>query len=190
MKIQTLFLVGAIALAIVTGCSKKEEPAPPTPKAAEPAKQPEMPPSHAQAPSAQPSSPTTPPQEGQTPPSMPAPTKREVVVPEDVKKTWKAVVLQVTDKSANTSQDVTIDIGKSAKVGDLEITVEAFLPAFTMTADSFTSTSNETTNPAARLTVRENGKEVFSGFLFSMHPDVHPFQHEKYAILLKDFIKK
>jgi len=181
MTLRDIFALGAVAILTVSGCSKKEEPPPAAPKAAAPAKQPEMPPSHPPAtgaPQAQPA------------PSAPTPAKREIMVPEEVKNTWKAVVLQVTDKSTNTSQDLTVDVGQTSKVGGLDITVDTFLPAFTMTGDALTSSSNETTNPAAKVTVKENGQEIFSAFLFSMHPDVHPFQHEKYSIILKDFVKK
>ena len=181
MNLRDVFALGVVALLAISGCSKKEEPPPAAPKAAAPAKQPEMPPSHP---------PTTGAPQGQQTPPAPAPVKREIVVPDEVKNTWKAVVLQVTDKSTSTSQDVTVDVGQTSKMGGLDITVDTFLPAFTMTGNALTSSSNETTNPAAKVTVKENGQEIFSAFLFSMHPDVHPFQHEKYSIILKDFVKK
>lgn len=169
----------AAALLIVGGCAKKEEPAPEAaPKAAAPAGQVEasaahdtkaMPPGHEMG--------------GKTPP------QRQIVVPDEVKKGWKAVVVEVTDREKNTTEDVTIGIGQTAKVGDLEITVEAFLPSFSMGGGVITSKSNQTENPAARLVVKDKGVEVFAGWLFSMYPEAHPFQHERYALLLKDFVK-
>ncbi|WP_029733703.1 DUF2155 domain-containing protein [Deferrisoma camini] len=163
-------LAGALALG---ACSKSEEPAP---KAEAPAQKVEPSASH----EAQP---------GGTGSMGAAPVKRQVVVPDDVKAAWKAVVLTVTDKKENKSEDVTIGIGQTATVGGLEITVETFLPAFTMGGGVITSKSNDTENPAARLVIKENGQEVFSGWLFSMYPEAHAFEHERYAILLKDFVK-
>jgi len=161
------WLIGlTLAVAVgAAGCSK-EEPQPQAAKEPVPAAQPQMPASH--------------------PPAGP----REVVVPEDVQKTWKAVVLAVSELDGDKSQDVTIEIGKTATVGDLEITVESFLPAFSMGGGSITSSSADTLNPAARLMVKEKGNEVFAGWLFSMYPDAHPFTHEKYNVVLKDFVKK
>jgi hypothetical protein len=183
MALRDVCALGVVAILALSGCSKKEEPPPAALKAAAPAQQPEMPPSH-------PPPTGTPAPQAHQPPAMPAHAKREIVVPEEVKNTWKAVVLEVTDKATHTSQDVTVDVGQSVKVDGLDITVDAFLPAFTMSATELTSSSNQTTNPAAKVTVKENGKEIFSSFLFSMHPDVHPFEHEKYSMILKDFIKK
>ena len=167
----------ALAAALALGaCSKKEEPTAEAPQT-QPSVQPEMPASH-------------PPVEGQQGQSgmmeqMAGP--REIVVPDDVQATWKSVVLSVSDGVE--SQDLTVDIGQTATVGDLEITVESFLPSFTMAGGAITSKSNETENPAARLVVKEGGQEIFSGWLFSMYPDAHPFQHEKYGVLLKDFVE-
>jgi hypothetical protein len=121
---------------------------------------------------------------------MNVPSPKDIVVPEDVRETWQAVILEVGDKGENTSEDLTVDIGNSATVGSLEITVDAFLPAFTMGGGVFTSSSNNTENPAARIVVKQEGQEIFAGFIFSMHPGVHPFEHEKYSILLKDFVRK
>ena len=168
-------LAAALALG---GCSKSEEPKPEAAQAPAPAAQPEMPPSH-------------PPMGGQEGGmGAPASGPREVVVPDDVMATWKAVVLSVTDKQTNEAHDVTVDIGSTVADGELELTVEKFLPAFSMGGGTITSSSAETLNPAARLVVRDKGAEVFSGWLFSMYPDAHPFQHDKYNVILKDFVKK
>jgi hypothetical protein len=178
MKIHWLPLVALAAALALGGCSKSEEPKPEAAKAAAPAAQPEMPASHPPVAGAESGS------------GMAASQPRQVVVPDDVKATWKAVVLSVTDKQTNESHDVTVDIGGTAKDGDLEITVEDFLPAFSMGGGTITSSANETLNPAARLVVKDKGAEIFTGWLFSLYPDAHPFQHDKYSVILKDFVKK
>jgi hypothetical protein len=173
------WLVVALVIAgVAAGCSKKEEPAAPAPAIAPPASgEPQMPASH-------------PPLEGQAGQMAPAPAgPREVQVPAEVQSAWKSVVLQVTNRSTETSQDVAIEIGQSAVVEGLEITVENFVPHFSMGGGTITSASNDTVNPAAQLTVKEGGTEVFSGWLFSLYPDAHPFEHETYGVVLKDFKK-
>lgn len=186
MKREILVSVGIAAALGLTACQKKQEPPPAPPKAEMPA---------APAPGAMP-----PPGMGGMPGGMPgaapggmpaAPAApRAVVVPEEVSKSWKAVVLQVTDKKTNKTQDVKVDIGQTAKVGDLEVTVESFLPSFTMGGGNITSKNNNTENPAAKVIVKEKGAEIFAGWLFSLYPQAHPMQHEKYSLALKDFVKK
>jgi hypothetical protein len=182
MRLRPLGALAVAAGLVMGGCSKTEEPAPApeAPRAAAPAQQPEMPPSH----------PPVGEQQGQPGPMPGVPTKKEVVLSDEVRDAWKAVVLEVSDKAENTAQDVSVDIGQTVTVGGLEITVDSFLPAFSMSSGEFTSMSNETLNPAARIIVSENGEQIFDSFIFSMHPTVHPFAHEKYGILLKDFVKK
>ena len=171
-------VLGAAALIAVAGCSKPKEEVAEKPQA--PAPKVEASASHE---SAQPASTGSMGMGGQKP------VQRQIVVPDDVKNTWKAVVLELTDRQENKSQEITVDIGETVTVGDLEITVQSFLPAFTMGGGVITSKSNETENPAARLVVKDKGTEVFSGWLFSLYPEAHPFQHERYALLLKDFVK-
>ncbi len=163
------------ALLALGGCSKKEEPKAQAPAAA----QPQMPPSHP---------PTTGGAAGQAS-TDPMPMQRQVVVPDEVKSTWKAVVLEIQDKTAGTTTDVTVDVGQTVTQGDLEITVETFLPSFSMGGGTITSKSNDTENPAARLVVKDKGVEIFQGWLFSLYPEAHPFQHDRYGMVLKDFVK-
>jgi hypothetical protein len=185
MRRQGLVVIGLAAAMALGACQKKEGEVPqaPAPMGTQsgPGQTSGMPP-HGPMGGGMPG---MPPGEGGMPP-----TPRQVVVPEDVKKTWQSVTLQVTDKQANKSEDVKVDIGNTVKVGDIEVTVESFLPSFTMTGGDITSKSNQTENPAARIVVKESGNQVFAGWLFSMHPDAHPMEHDKYKIVLKNFTKK
>ncbi len=171
-------VLGAAALIGVAGCSKPKEEAAEKPQASAP---------HMEASASHESGQQA--SAGHTGMGSQKPVQREIVVPDDVKKTWKAVVLELTDRKENKSQEITVNIGETVTVGDLEITVQSFLPAFTMGGGVITSKSNETENPAARLVIKDKGVEVFSGWLFSLYPEAHPFQHERYALLLKDFVK-
>jgi hypothetical protein len=40
------------------------------------------------------------------------------------------------------------------------------------------------------LKVLEEDKELFKGWLYSKFPAIHPFEHPKYAVMLKNGIKK
>ena len=115
-----------------------------------------------------------------------------VTVPDSVKGKWKAVVLVVEDKTARKMKEYTVNINSDLKLpdSDLKISVGEFLPDFKMDGLTLTSMSNEPNNPAVRIKVLENDKEIFKGTLFLKFPTIHPFEHPKYSILLKNGVKK
>jgi hypothetical protein len=120
------------------------------------------------------------------PHSMGAKKNLPVVIPALVKGKWKAVKITVTEKSGNKSTEYTVPIGSEFVIPNagLVLTVEAFLPAFSMTGTSITSVSNDPKNPAAQAKITEGGKEVFKGWLFANFPSVHAFEHPKYSVTL------
>ncbi len=113
-----------------------------------------------------------------------------VVVPESVKGKWKAVKIAVVDKASNKESVYTIAIGAQFALPDsnIAIKVENFLPHFMMDGTTLTSQSNEPKNPAAQIRITEGGKEVFKGWLFSLYPTTHAFNHPKYGFTLVDFV--
>jgi hypothetical protein len=153
-----LALVLVFSAAMVCGCEKKEAQQP-APPVSEPA------------------------------PSQPRKTTR-IVVPDSVKGNWKAVKISVTDKENNTEKVYTIDLGSEFAVPDTDISLKVltFLPAFIMDGTTMTSASNETRNPAAQVVISEKGTQVFKGWLFSLYPGTHAFQHPKYSFTLVDFV--
>jgi len=169
-KLLAVVLIGSLALSFA-GCKKKEE-------------KPALPAGH-------------PPMEGGMPPSgagMPDMPKvdRAVVVPKEVKATWSAVKLHVEDKTGKGSKDYTVAVGSSLAIPNTKIKVKvlAFLPDFRMGDKDITSASNKPNNPAAQIVVQEPGKEDWKGFIYSMHPGVHPYQHEKISITLMSGVSK
>ncbi len=119
-------------------------------------------------------------------------TKKEavVVVPGSVKGKWRAVKIAVTNKETNKETVYTVAIGSEVSIPNagLSIRVENFLPHFVMEGTTLTSQSNEPKNPAAQIRIIEGGKEIFKGWLFSLYPTTHAFQHPKYGFTLADFI--
>ena len=58
------------------------------------------------------------------------------------------------------------------------------------------TSSSEPTNPAVGIRVYEGDKQIFPapgkqwGWLFSKMPGIHPFEHPKFSITLKDGVRK
>jgi hypothetical protein len=113
-------------------------------------------------------------------------TARVVVVPAEGQGKWKAVQVAVLDKEANQEKIYTVDIGSSFTVenSDLSLEVKNFLPAFTMDGATISSASSELKNPAAQIVIRGGGEEIFKGWLFSLYPETHAFQHPRYSFTL------
>ncbi len=166
---RSVIVIFALALLVPFAACKKKETTPPAPQTMP---QQEMPPGH----------PGVGPGQAIVPP-----TETNVTVP-DIVKGWKSVVLDVQDKTTGKSQDVNVKLGGSYKIPGSDITVEPsqFLPDFKMEGSNITSVSNEPNNPAVKVKVTEGGKEIFNSWLYAKFPQIHPFQHEKYAITLKE----
>jgi len=188
-------------------CKKKEEqpPVPQTPGAVMPGQMP---------PGQMPAGPITqgPMPSGQMPPGAMPPggpqqmakpgmmpmAKTQVVIPDTVKGKWEAAKIVLEDKSSKTKQEYTVKLNGDFTVPNstLKIHVGDFLPDFKMDGLKLTSSSNQPNNPALSIRVYENGKQIFPaqgrqwGWLFSKVPSIHPFEHPKYGITLKEGMKR
>jgi hypothetical protein len=113
------------------------------------------------------------------------PTK--LVVPPEVTAAFSGVRIGWKDSRSGQGGVVDVPIAGSARIpgSDLEIRTDVFLPSFSMTSEQITSTGIGQENPAARIAVVENGKEVFAGWIFQRFPDVHPFQHPRFSLKLE-----
>ncbi|RJQ13493.1 MAG: hypothetical protein C4560_13975 [Nitrospiraceae bacterium] len=132
-----------------------------------------------------------------------APVKKmefQVVVPPDVQDKWPAVRFVVEDRKQNRTEELTASIGGEMKIPGSNLTVKVgpFLPDFTMTAGTITSASGDLNNPAVGVVVYENGTQIFPepgkkwGWLWSRKElqMMHPFQHERFALMLKEGVAK
>ena len=115
-----------------------------------------------------------------------------LVVPPEIEKTYSAIRLSWKDSGSGKEGALDVPLGGSATVpgSELEVHSDVFLPAFTMAADEITSNGVEPTNPAARITVAEKGKEIFGGWIFTNCPDVHPFQHPRFTLRLAGGVRR
>jgi hypothetical protein len=212
MNNKILFLALCLALVFSLGaCKKKETPpaVPQTPGAVAPG--PLMPPGQVQPGQMPPAQ--MPPgqvQPGQMPPiQMPPPGTQQpglmmprgkvhVVVPNSVKGKWSGAKIVVEDKLTKIKHEYTVKLDSDFKIPDTDLSmhVGAFLPDFRMNGLNLTSASNQPINPALAIRVFEKGKQIFPvpgkewGWLFGRVPSVHPFEHHKYSIILKEGVKK
>jgi len=173
MKKLTLLVAVLMMVALAgTGCKKKEPPPPPMPPQGAPG---------------QPGMPGAPHGEAGAPP-----VEKKIVVPDAVKSTWKSVKIEVEFKAKKSKKAFTIPLNSEFKIPDSDLTLKvgSFLPHFTMAADQITSGSNNLENPAAQIEVLQGGKEIFHGWLFSKYPAVHPFQNDKFGLVLLEGLKK
>ena len=119
------------------------------------------------------------------------PAERHIVVPDDVRAAWGAVRLIVQDRQRQSSQEYVVKLGGALEIPGSGLTVKVgeFFPDLMISGPVFTSASNEPKNPAIHVTVSEQGREVFNGWLSALFPTIHPFKHERFAILLKYGVK-
>jgi hypothetical protein len=112
--------------------------------------------------------------------------EKAVIVPPEVSRRWKAVKLVVLDKIRGTENIYVIPIGSQVIIPSsaLTITVEAFLPAFTMEGRTITTSSNDLTNPSAMIRISESGTPIFQGWLFSKFPNRAAVSHPKFGFHL------
>src|SRR6478672_2685116 len=118
------------------------------------------------------------------------PNKLEV--PPEVVKAWSGIRLHWKDSQSGKEGSLDVPLGGGATLpdSDLQVGADVFLPAFTMTADAITSSSIEPENPAARIEVLEKGNSIFSGWVFTRFPDVHPFQHPRFSLRLEGGVRR
>ncbi|OGW38505.1 MAG: hypothetical protein A2Y97_00525 [Nitrospirae bacterium RBG_13_39_12] len=200
-KLLALTLCFVLALLVIS-CEKKENQ-PPTPQATGPLQQ--VPVSPGQMPPGQ--MPPGPMMQGPMSPgnqqraagpfTMPA-GKSQVVVPDFIKGKWSSAKLILEDKVAKTRKEYIVKLGSDFNVpnSNIKISVGQYLPDFKMEGLTMTSLSNTPNNPALAIKIFENNKQIFPapgkqwGWLFEKVPNIHPFEHARYGITLKEGVKK
>jgi hypothetical protein len=109
-----------------------------------------------------------------------------------VKAKWIAIKLRIVDRATKKATEHTLRIGSALAVPNTKVTISAlaFLPDFRMDEKQITTASDTLNNPAAQVLVQEPGKSDWKGWLYSKHPDIHAYTHEKISILLVSGIEK
>jgi hypothetical protein len=117
--------------------------------------------------------------------------QREVRIPQNVEGKWKSVQILVRNKADDGKNELkTVPLGSSFKIGGtgINVSVGPFLPNFVMDQGTYTSMNNQAINPAVQLVVEENGKVLYKGWTFAKYPEMYAFEHEAFALELKDYI--
>jgi hypothetical protein len=119
-------------------------------------------------------------------------TPNRVDIPPEVQEAFSGIRIQWKDSQSGKEGTLDVPLAGSAKIpgSNLEIQGEIYLPAFAMSATTITSSGVQEQNPAARIGVVEDGKEIFGGWIFTRFPDVHPFEHPRYSLRLAGGIPK
>ncbi|MEE4271074.1 MAG: hypothetical protein V2I67_05350 [Thermoanaerobaculales bacterium] len=103
---------------------------------------------------------------------------------------WSAVKIRLVELATMAESFHEVPVGGSAVLGDSGLTLlaEAFIPDFVMDENGITSRSAEPANPAARVVISEDGAADYTGWLFAAMPEIHPFPHETYGVVLVEGI--
>ncbi|MCX8027205.1 MAG: DUF2155 domain-containing protein [Thermodesulfovibrionales bacterium] len=117
-------------------------------------------------------------------------TEKRIELPDSVRMKWTKAVIVVEDLKNKTRYEQTVNIGSefTLKNSNIVVRTREFIPDFRMTDTTITTASNELNNPALRIEVYEGDKDIFKGWLYMKFPDIHPFEHERYSIKLKNVI--
>ena len=116
----------------------------------------------------------------------------KTIISDDVRKKWKGIKLVVEDRERKSIDEYSVNIGGEFNIPESKIFVRVveFLPDLKIDdrpeGTIFTSETNELKNPAAHLIIKEDGRILFKGWLFSLFPDIHPFKHDRFGIILKE----
>jgi hypothetical protein len=202
MKNKVLSVLLCLVLSVMIGACKKKEAQPPVPQTQGPITPGQMPPE--QMPMGQ--MPSGPMMQGpmssggqQMPESAMMPRgKTHISIPDSVKGKWSAAKIVFEDRLSKTKKEYTVKLGSDFTVpnSDIRLSIGEFLPDFKMDGLNLTSVSNNPNNPALAIKVFEKNKQIFPapgrewGWLFEKVPTIHPFQHERYGIVLKEGVKK
>ena len=114
----------------------------------------------------------------------------EIEIEPEIADAWSGIRLHVVDSETGETENFDVVLGETAVLGDSGLTLSAdiFVPDFVMDEGGITSRSAETHNPAARVVITEEGKTDYEGWLFAAMPEIHPYPHDRYQVLLVEGI--
>jgi hypothetical protein len=110
----------------------------------------------------------------------------EIRLDPEIAEAWAGIRVRVVGPDSEEGQIIDIPIGETKALGDSGLTLKAelFIPDFVMDERGISSRSSETHNPAARVVISEEGAADYEGWLFAAMPEIHPFPHESFQVLL------
>ena len=114
----------------------------------------------------------------------------DILLDPEIAGAWSGIRVHVVDSETSEGLMIDIALGETAALGESGLTLSAgtFVPDFVMDEGGITSRSAETHNPAARVVITEEGRADYEGWLFAAMPEIHPFPHDRYQVLLVEGI--
>jgi hypothetical protein len=114
----------------------------------------------------------------------------EISLDPEIAGAWTGIRVRVVDSETDQAEIFEVALGETVVLGDSGLTLAAdtFVPDFVMDETGITSRSAETHNPAARVVISEEGMEDYEGWLFAAMPEIHPYPHNRYQVLLVEGI--
>ena len=108
----------------------------------------------------------------------------------EIARAWSGVRVEVIDTTTGETTIVDATLGEAVDLGDSGLTLFAdlFIPDFLMDELGIHSRSAEAINPAARIVISEDGVSDYHGWLFAAMPEIYPFPHDRYQVLLVEGI--
>ena len=114
----------------------------------------------------------------------------DITLDPEIASAWSGVRIHVVDSETGETQMIDVALGETVVLGDsgLNLSAVTFIPDFVMDEKGITSRSAETHNPAARVLITEEGATNYEGWLFAAMPEIHPFPHDRFQVLLVEGI--
>jgi hypothetical protein len=114
----------------------------------------------------------------------------EIALDPEIAGAWSGIRVHVVDSETGDGQIIEVALGETLALGDSGLTLSAdtFVPDFVMDEGGISSRSAETHNPAVRVVIAEEGVADYEGWLFAAMPEIHPFPHDRYQVLLVEGI--
>ena len=123
---------------------------------------------------------------GQAPGGMMGGLNTEISLDPEIARAWAGIRVRVVGPGSEEGKIFDVPIGDTKVLDDSGLTLRAelFIPDFVMDERGISSRSSETHNPAARVVISEEGMADYEGWLFAAMPEIHPFPHESFQVLL------
>jgi hypothetical protein len=110
---------------------------------------------------------------------------KEVKVSDEIKAMYKAVNLEITDRSSGKKEVVKVGIGKAKDLTDgFSLNVVVFLPDYSIYDDYIASKTNELSNPAVKVSLYKGKELISSGWIFEELIEYNSYNHMRFAVVL------
>ncbi len=103
-----------------------------------------------------------------------------------IRNAWSGATIQVEEIATTEKREFDIDLGDTIALGETGLVLEAkvFIPDFTMDEGGISSSTAEPINPALQVVITDVSGEKYDGWLFAAMPEIHPYTHSRYSVIL------